>query len=67
MSYSQKNSLGTEYFLNQKDVVLKNGGKSIARYFSKDHRPATAIDAVPSGLIVIENPHSHILLLKKAK
>jgi hypothetical protein len=65
MAYKHTNSKGVTYFLNSKDVVLRGGKKQTIYYFSKDERPE-AIDSVPSGMMVNENPRNGFLTVKRA-
>ena len=66
MAYSQKNSRGQEYFLHSKKVTLKGGRVETIYYFARKVDPSAAIDAVPAGRMVSENPRTGLLLLKKA-
>lgn len=65
MAYQHTNSKGVTYFLNSKEVTLRGGKKQTIYYFSKDKRPE-AIDAVPEGKVVGENPRNGFLTLKSA-
>lgn len=65
MAYSHTNSKGVTYYLHSKDVVLRGGKEQTIYYFAKDERPE-AIDALPSGYTVVENPRNGFLTLKRA-
>ena len=65
MAYSHTNSKGVTYYLHAKDVVLRGGKEQRIYYFAKDERPE-AIDAVPQGYQVVENPRNGFLTLKRA-
>lgn len=64
MAYKHTNSKGVTYFLNSKMVVLRGGKEQRIYYFSKDQR-AEAIDAVPDGMMVNENPRNGFLTVKR--
>ena len=65
MAYEHTNSKGVTYYLNCKDVVLRGGKTQTIYYFSKDERPE-AVDAVPAGMVVNENPRNGFLTVKRA-
>ncbi len=64
MAYKHTNSKGVTYFLNSKLVVLRGGKEQRIYYFSKDQR-AEAIDSVPDGMMVNENPRNGFLTVKR--
>ena len=64
MAFSQTNSKGVTYYLHSKDVTLRGGKQQTIYYFAKDVRPE-AIDALPAGYKVVENPRNGFLTLKK--
>ena len=64
MAYKHTNSKGVTYFLNSKKVTLRGGKEQTIYYFSKDER-AEAIDAVPAGMMVNENPRNGFLTVKR--
>lgn len=64
MAYSHTNSKGVTYYLHKKDVVLRGGKEQTIYYFAKDERPE-AIDALPEGYEVVENPRNGFLTLKR--
>ena len=56
---------GRTYYLHSKDVTLKNTGKvQTIYYFAPDVR-AEAIDAIPEGYKVDENPRTGLPYLRK--
>lgn len=63
MSYKQNNSRGVEYFLNAKEVTLRNGNTQTIYFFSKDYREDTAVD-LPEDKMVVEVPANGFLVLK---
>ncbi len=64
MSFTHKNTKGTTYHLNRKDVTLKSTGKvQTIYYFSKDSR-STACDK-PAGYNVKENSRTGLPFLTK--
>ena len=65
MAYKHTNSKGVTYFLNSKTVTLRGGKQQVIYYFSKDQR-AEAIDAVPAGMMVNENPRNGFLTIKRS-
>ena len=64
MAYKHTNSKGVTYFLNSKLVVLRGGKEQLIYYFSKDQR-AEAINEVPAGMMVNENPRNGFLTVKR--
>lgn len=64
MAYKHTNSKGVTYFLNSKMVTLRGGKQQQIYYFSKDQRPE-AVDAVPAGMMVNENPRNGFLTVKR--
>ena len=64
MAYKHTISKGVTYFLNSKNVTLRGGKQQTIYYFSKDQRPE-AIDAVPAGMTVNENPRNGFLTVKR--
>ena len=64
MAYKHTNSKGVTYFMNSKLVVLRGGKEQRIYNFSKDQR-AEAIDAVPEGMMVNENPRNGFLTVKR--
>lgn len=64
MAYKHTNSKGVTYYLNSKNVTLRGGKQQTIYYFSKDQRPE-AIDAVPAGMSVNENPRNGFLTVKR--
>lgn len=66
MAYTHTNSKGTKYYLNSKEVTLRGGKKQTIYYFSKDERPE-AVDQLPDGMVVNENPRNGFLTVKREK
>ena len=67
MTYSQKNSKGTEYFLHSKEVILRGGRPQVIYYFAKAAKEEDAIDAIPEGYEVSENKRTGLLFLRKIR
>jgi len=65
MAYTQTNSKGVTYYLNSKEVTLRGGKKQRIYYFSKDQRPE-AVDELPAGMTVSQNPKNGFMTLKRA-
>lgn len=63
--YNYTNAKGTKYYLNSKQVQLKNGRENTIYFFSKDMRRETASD-MPDGKVVKENDRTGLPFLKKA-
>jgi hypothetical protein len=68
MAYSQTNSKGQQYFLHMKDVTLKGGRIQRIYFFAKAIKPekGTPVDELPAGRVLVENPRTGLLVLKKA-
>jgi len=64
MAYSHTNSKGVTYYLHKKDVTLRGGKLQTIYYFAKDTRPE-AINELPAGYQVVENPRNGFLTLKR--
>ncbi len=67
MAYSYKNSKGTDYYLHSKDVTLKGGRVQKIFYFAKAVDAPFALDALPEGKAVTENPRTGLPLLRGVK
>lgn len=65
MAYTHTNSKGVTYHLHSKMVTLRGGKQQRIYYFAKDVRPNEAVDDLPEGYTVIENPRNGFLTLKK--
>ena len=65
MAYQHTNSKGVTYYLNSKEVTLRGGKKQTIYYFSKDKRPE-AVEGLPAGMVVNENPRNGFLTVKRA-
>lgn len=66
MAYKHTNTKGVTYYLNSKKVTLRGGKEQTIYYFSKDERPE-AVDAVPDGMQVNENPRNGFLTVSRKK
>jgi hypothetical protein len=64
MAFQHTNSRGQQYFLHMRDVTLKGGRIQRIYFFARDVRDG-AIDAMPEGYIVVENPRTGLPVLKK--
>ncbi|NBU34225.1 hypothetical protein EB118_09120 [bacterium] len=64
MAYKHTNSKGVTYFLNSKEVTLRGGKLQTIYYFSKDERPE-AVQDIPAGFMVNENPRNGFLTVKR--
>lgn len=64
MAYSVKSKkTGETYYLHSKDVTLRGGRKQTIYYFARQVK-AGALDSLPAGKTVIENPRTGLPLLK---
>jgi hypothetical protein len=66
MSYSYRNSKGQTYYLHGKEVTLQNGRKQRIYYFARAPKAGEALDALPAGWEVVENPRTGLPFLKGA-
>ena len=66
MPFSYQNSKGQTYYLHGKEVTLQNGRKQQIFYFAREAKPGDALDAIPAGKEVIENPRTGLPFLKGA-
>ena len=63
MAYSHTNSRGATYFLHSKEVELKGGRKQVIYYFGKEAKEG-AMDSLPAGKQIVENPKTGLPMLK---
>lgn len=64
MAFAHTNSKGQQYFLHQRDVTLKGGRVQRIFFFAREVKDG-AIDAMPAGYVVVENPRTGLPILKK--
>lgn len=64
-AYTHTNSKGVTYYLHSKLVTLRGGKQQTIYFFAKDERPDDAVEALPEGYTVQENPRNGFLTLKK--
>lgn len=65
MAYTHENSKGQTYYLHQRDVTLKGGRVQRIFFFAREVKDG-AIDDMPNGYQVVENPRTGLPILKKA-
>ncbi|QQG50169.1 MAG: hypothetical protein HZB70_01100 [Candidatus Berkelbacteria bacterium] len=66
MAFStQSKKSGKTYYLHSKSVTLRGGRQQTIYYFAQDVRDG-AMDSVPSGYMVMENPRTGLPMLKKS-
>lgn len=65
MAYAHKNSKGKTYYLHTKAVDLKGSGKTQTIYWFAGAVGPNALDAVPTGYMVVESQRTGLPLLKK--
>ncbi len=56
---------GKTYYLHSKDVTLRGGRNQTIYFFAQDVRAEGALNSVPSGYVVMENPRTGLPMLKK--
>ncbi len=66
MAYSTTNRRQETYFLHARDVELRNHHAQRIYFFAKSEQPG-AIDAVPDGYEVVENPRTGLPVLRKSR
>lgn len=66
MPYRHTNSRGQTYYLHGKEVTLQNGRKQQIFYFAREAKAGEALEALPAGKEVIENPRTGLPFLKGA-
>ena len=64
MAYEHKNKKGQTYYLHGKEVTLQNGRLQQIYYFARAPKAGEALDALPTGRAVIENPRTGLPFLK---
>jgi hypothetical protein len=64
MAFQHTNSKGQTYNLHMQDVTLKGGRLQRIYFFARDVRPG-AVDVLPAGYVVVENPKTGLPVLKK--
>ena len=65
MPYSHKNSKGQTYYLHGRDVTLQGGRKQRIHYFGREVKEG-ALDSIPPGHEVVENPRTGLPFLKRS-
>ena len=63
MPYRYENSRGQTYYLHGKEVTLQNDRKQIF-WFARAPKAGEALDALPPGRAVVENPRTGLPFLK---
>ena len=64
MPYSYKNSKGQTYYLHGKVVTLQGGRQQQIHYFAREAKPGEALNALPTGYTVVENPRTGLPFAK---
>lgn len=65
--FSYTNTKGQTYYLNNKEVTLRNGRKQTIYFFSRDVRAETGLSAVPEGMEVIETDRTKMPVLRRIR
>ena len=66
MPYRYENRKGQAYYLHGKEVTLQNGRKQRIYYFARAAKAGEALDALPPGTQIVENPRTGLPFLKGA-
>jgi hypothetical protein len=66
MPYRYENRKGQTYYLHGKEVTLQNGRKQQIYYFAREPKAGEALDDLPAGREVVENPRTGLPFLKGA-
>ena len=64
MPYTHTNRKGQTYYLHGKEVTLQNGRRQQIYSFARAPKAGEALDALPPGRAVIENPRTGLPFLK---
>ena len=64
MAFTHTNSQGKSYILHSRETTLKNGNTQTIYFFAQTIKEG-AIDELPAGYVVSENPRTGLPLLKK--
>ena len=64
MPYRYENRRGQTYYLHGKEVTLQNGRKQQIFSFAREAKAGEALNAIPAGREVIENPRTGLPFLK---
>ncbi len=67
MAYNYQNSKGQTYYLHGKEVTLQGGRKQRIHYFAREAKPGEALDDLPGGHSVVENPRTGLPFLKRTE
>ena len=62
--YRYENSRGQTYYLHGKEVTLQNGRTQQIYYFAREPKAGEALDALPAGRAIVENPRTGLPFLK---
>ena len=64
MPYTHTNRKGQTSSLHGKEVTLQNGRKQQIYYFAREPKTGEALDALPAGRAIVENPRTGLPFLK---
>ena len=65
MAYAHTNSKGQTYYLHSQNVTLRGGRKQTIFYFARAVKEQGGLDAVPEGMMVVENKKTGLPMLKR--
>ncbi len=66
MTFSTTNRRQETYFLHARDITLRNRHAQRIYFFAKTEKPG-AIDSLPEGYEIIENPRTGLPVLRKQR
>lgn len=66
MAYAHTNSKGQTYYLHSKAVTLRGGRLQTIYYFGKEVKDG-ALDELPEGKMIVENPKTGLPMLKSTE
>ncbi len=64
-AYAHTNSKGQTYYLHSKAVTLRGGRKQTIYFFAREVKEEGGLDAVPAGMVVVENKKTGLPMLKR--
>ena len=68
MTFTHINSKGETYYLHHRSQMLKGGRMQDLYFFGKSiSTKGTPLEEIPEGYIVVENPKTGLVCLKKDK
>lgn len=65
MAFEYTNKKGTKYYLHTTKVQLRGGNRTQVIYYFSRQVGENALDAVPDGFEVVENPRTGLPVLRR--